>query len=249
MSPKTRYSEYDRLAWFYNRYWGGPFSRLVLAIVDKLLVSHLPAQGRILDLCCGTGQLARGLVDRGFQVTGVDGSEEMLRYARENAPAAELILVDARSFELPPIFHAAVSVFDSLNHVMSLEDLTTVFRNVHAALIEGGRFLFDLNMEAGYRVRWRDHFAIVENDHVCVVRGRFDSERKLGRNDITMFRLEGNDWRRSDLTLWQKCYSESEVRSALVEAGFRAVSAYDAERDLGMVGGRGRSFFLASKSQ
>lgn len=242
-----RYSDYDGFAWFYNRYWGTRYSNQVLPILEQLLLPHLRAQSRLLDLCCGAGQLAQALTKRGFQVTGIDGSEGMLRYAPENAPAAEFILADARSFELPSVYEGAVSTFDSLNHVMRLDELTRVFENVHRSLAARGIFLFDLNMEEGYRVRWRGSYAIVEEDNVCVVRATYDPDEKIGRNDITLFRLEGEHWRRLDLTLVQKCYSEAEVRSALAEAGFREVSAYNAEKDLRMSGNAGRGFFLARK--
>src|SRR5215210_1417655 len=76
------YSDYDRFAWFYNRYWGPEFSSPALAIYNVLLFPHIPAGCRVLDLCCGTGQIAAGLTERGFQVTGLDGSEAMLRFAR-----------------------------------------------------------------------------------------------------------------------------------------------------------------------
>lgn len=244
---EPRYTAYDRFAWCYNRYWGDRFSNQVLPVLERVLLPHLPAQGRILDLCCGTGQLARALAERGYQVTGIDGSEEMLRYARENAPGVQFILADARWLTFPASYDAVISTFDSLNHIMSLEELTQVFRNVHAVLERNGFFLFDLNMEEGYQTRWRGSFAIVEEEHVCIVRARYDPEQKIGQNEITMFRLEGGVWQRSDLTLSQRCYSENEIRAALSEAGFQEIVTYDAEKDLGMRGNVGRTFFLARK--
>ena len=83
------YSDYDRFAWFYNRYWGGEFSRPVLFVLGRLLLPEVPRGGRVLDLCCGTGQLAAGLINLGLRVTGIDGSEVMLGYARANAPGAD----------------------------------------------------------------------------------------------------------------------------------------------------------------
>ncbi len=228
--------------------WGEDFINRALLVMDKLLLRGLPMGARILDLCCGTGQLARILAERGFRVMGIDGSEEMLRHARSNAPSAEFMLGDARSLRLLPLYHAAVSTFDSLNHVMEARELREVFRHVHDALAEDGRFLFDLNMEAGYRARWRGTYAIVESDNVCVVRAAYDAERRIGRNDITMFREDAGGWRRSDVTLLQRCYPEGEVRSALEEAGFTDVQALDATEDLGMQGAVGRGFFLARKS-
>ncbi len=148
----TRYSDYDPFAWVYNKHWGESFTHLALDVMEKLVLPYLPAKARILDLCCGTGQLAQRLIAHGYQVTGLDGSGEMLRFARENAPAAEFIMDDARSFKVPAVYHAVVSTFDSLNHIMSLKELTSVFHNVYAALQEGGFFFFDLNMEEGYKI-------------------------------------------------------------------------------------------------
>ncbi len=243
-----RYTDYDAFAWFYNRYWGATFADRFLAVIEQLLLTHLPGGGRILDLCCGTGQLAGVLSDQGFRVTGIDGSEPMLALARGNAPGVKFIAADARRFALPATFHGVLSTYDSLNHIMTLEELVAAFRNVHAALLDGGRFLFDLNMEEGYRARWRGSVAMVEEDNVCAVRARFDPETKLGRNHITMFRLEGEAWRRLDVTLTQRCYTAREVRDALGAAGFDDVSTHEAERDLGMTGDVGRTFFLARKA-
>ena len=247
MDPDERYADYDGLAWFYNRYWGSLFLGRGLPILERLFLSFLPAGARILDLCCGTGQMAAALVARGYHVTGLDGSEEMLRFARLNAPTVEFRLADARAFTLPPVYHGAISTFDSLNHVMTLEELRQVFQNVRAALQPGGMWLFDLNMEEGYRARWRGTSARVEADHVIIDRTRFDGDTKIGRSDTTMFRLEAEGWRRADLVLLQRCYSEDEIRSGLEKSGFGESSTFDAERDLDWTGHVGRTFFRARR--
>ena len=221
----TRYSDYDPFAWVYNKHWGESFTHLALDVMAKLVLPYLPAKARILDLCCGTGQLARALLARGYQVTGLDGSGEMLRFARENAPAAEFIMDDARSFKVPGVYHAVVSTFDSLNHIMTLEELTSVFHNVYAALREGGLFFFDLNMEEGYKIVWNDSFDIVEDDLACFIRSSYLPEERTARFDTTIFRWQGG-WQRSDLVLVQKCYSEAEVQSALEVAGLIEIHAY-----------------------
>jgi SAM-dependent methyltransferase len=243
----ARYTEYDAFAWVYNKYWGGDSAQRFFPVLERLLLPHLPSRARILDLCCGTGQLAQALAQRGFQVTGIDSSEEMIRLARTNAPAVEFLVEDARSFHLPAIYHAVVSTYDSLNHVMSPEDLSDVFRNVYACLRQGGLFLFDLNMEEGYKARWRGSFGIVEDNHVCVVRASFDEDKKVGRTVITIFRLEGV-WHRSDVTLLQRCYSESEIRSGLEAAGFTDIQTFDAQHDLGWSREVGRVFFLSRRA-
>jgi len=246
MAIETIYSDYDRFAWFYNQYWGDEFSRPALALYNSLLYPHLPDGSRVLDLCCGAGQIARGLADRGYQVTGLDGSDAMLRFARENAPAAEFIHADARAFTLPGKFHAAICAFDSLNHVMRLEELKMVFRNVHAALEENGIFLFDLNLEDESETLGNS-VSMVEADHACIVLAQYDPHERLKRYDVTMFQLEAGGWQRSDLTLFQRYYDNDAVLEALAESGFSRVKAYDARREFGMTLSDGRMFYMARK--
>jgi SAM-dependent methyltransferase len=240
------YSEYDRFAWFYNKYWGGEYSRPALSIYNILLFPHLPDGCRILDLCCGAGQIAEGLTERGYRVAGVDGSEAMLEFARANAPDAEFIRADARDFHLPYKFHAVISAFDSLNHVMELEELKTVFRNVFAAMEDDGLFLFDLNLEDESEMLGGS-LEMIEDDHVCVVRATYKPQEKLKRYDVTMFMLEDASWRRSDLTLFQRYYAPHDVIAALAECGFSRVKTYDARREFGFTISDGRMFYLARK--
>ena len=247
MPMEERYSDYDLFARIYNRYWGHEVPSQILTVIDMLLVPRLPRGGRILDLCCGTGYIASELTKRGFEVTGLDGSSEMLRYARHNAPSSHFILADARSFELPPVYHGIVSTFDSLNHLMTLEGLTAALCNAYRALAPSGLFLFDMNMEEGFLEHWADCFAIVEDRDVCVLQGAYDRKQRIGRYDITIFRRQGKTWQRKDTTISERCYSVIQVMRALKKAGFREASTHDAEKDLGLTEHAGRTFFLARK--
>lgn len=248
MSARTDPSAYDTFAWFYDRYWGsGPmsFTGRVLPIVERLVLSTLRPGARILDLCCGSGHLAGELSARGLRITGVDGSAELLRYARQHAPEAEFVHADARSFALPRVFDAAVSLYDSLNHILELDGIHAAIRNVAAALRTGVPFLFDLNMEEGFRARWRGAFGLAEADHALIDQSSYDPETRLAQTAVTMFRLEGGVWQRSDVTLYQRCYAEDEIMQALREEGFQEIQTLDAEQDLGMERQPGRAFFLA----
>jgi SAM-dependent methyltransferase len=246
----STYSDYDPFAWFYNKHWGNQFAATALFVFEKLVLPKVPKNARILDLCCGTGQKTQILSERGYRVTGLDGSEEMLRFARENAPAVKFILEDARTFKLPADFDAAVSMFDSLNHVMTIDELTDVFRNVHNCLKTGGLFLFDMNMEAGYIANWQGYYGIIEDDHVCIFPNSYDSEKRIGAIDFTIFRLEDNYWQRSDFKLTQKCYSEKELLSALQSTGFDEIHAYAGDPRTGLAElteDSKRGFFLCQK--
>ncbi len=236
------YAEYDRFAAAYNRHWGG-FATAVLPVLDQLVLDDLAPASTVLDVCCGTGQLAAALTERGFRVIGIDGSRAMIDLAAKNAPDAVFMVADARSFTLPEPADAAVSTFDSLNHIMSIEELTEAFRHVRDALADGGRFVFDLNMEEGYRARWRGSFGIVDDDEVIVVRSGFDEGEGIGSFAFTLVTRRDGGWERDDLTLAQRAYSEREVREALADAGFARVDAYTGA-DVGH-DEIGRSFFAA----
>ncbi len=240
----TTFDSYDPLAFIYVTHWAQP-ERLMLP-VDRYVLDDLTPGARILDLCCGTGETAAMLIRRGFEVVGLDGSEGMLAYAKENAPEAEFILGDARAFSFAERFDAVVSQYDSLNHVLTIEELVTVFENVSSALVPGGRFLFDLNTEEGYLARWKAApIGHVEDDHAYITHPRYDVKTRMGSYDVAMFFKRDGGWERTDASLPARCHSVDEVTGALAKAGLTDIQVFDAERDLGMEA-PGRNFYLAS---
>jgi len=248
---KTQPEAYDPFALIYNQHWGNSFLPTILPIVDNLILSKLKKNADILDLCCGTGQLAGKISALGFRVTGIDGSTSMLRYARENAPDVKLIQQDARGFTLPTKFHAAISVFDSLNHIMTLKELVLVFRQVYAALQEGGLFLCDLNTEPGYLYEWSgSHFTIVEEDHVCVVENTYNTRRRIATFDATIFRYTDGNWYRNDVKIYQKCHDPSRIKGALKSVGFKDIEVFGIDSEAGLqplTPSMRRAFFFCRK--
>lgn len=244
-----RYDAYDPIAGVYNRHWGY-FADRIYPVLDRLVLRDLPPGCAVLDLCCGTGQLAVVLSDKGYAVTGVDGSEGMIEIARRNAPGVEFLVQDARELSLDRRFAAVFSTFDSLNHVMSLDALERVFGNVHAILEAGGCFEFDLNMEEGYLQRWRGSFGIVEDDLVCVARSSTDEEERIGRMDLTVFESEGMGWKRKDVSLLQRWYSERDITERLRRAGFGEVRTFACKDGVleSAPDTTGRMFFVARKA-
>lgn len=243
------FSDYDRFAWFYNRYWGPDFCAAVFRIYDRILLPHLAPGARILDLCCGTGQIAARLLELGFRVTGLDGSAEMLGYAQVNAPAAILVHDDARRFDSAASgddFEAVLSPFDSLNHILTPAELREVFIRVAAVLRPGGIFLFDLNLEDESDRRGAS-LEVVGEDHACIVRTSYRVLSKLKRYDLTLFRREGSHYERTDLTLYQQYHETETVLALLAAVGFDQIQIFDARTDFGPEASDSRVFFLARR--
>lgn len=240
-----RNKEYDPFADIYNRYWGADYHAQAYPIVDRLLLSPLPAGSPVLDVCCGSGQFTAVTSQRGFQVTGIDASEQMIRHARENAPGADFAVADVRDFSLGKTFGGAYSVFESLNHVPSASELQSAFLCIHRHLTPGATFLFDLNREDAFLVYWNETNAIVDSDHVCVMQSEYDETTRVGTCNVTAFELQ-DVWKRRDFTVRQTCHDLQAVSDALHNAGFSDLCLYDAA-DAGMTGdiAYARTFFVA----
>ncbi len=246
-----RNREYDPFAPLYNTHWGADYRIEVAPIVERLLLSRIPAGSAVLDVCCGTGQFTEQIRQRGFDVAGLDASREMIRFARRNASKVKFTVADVRDFSLPRKFDAAYSVYESLNHVPDRRGLGMAFKCIRRQLKPGAPFLFDLNREEAYILYWNNTDALVAPDSAYITRSSFDEDTKVATCEITTFDAEKFDaendtFRRRDFTLRQTCHTMSTAHAALLKAGFRDVTLQDA-RDAGMTGDAGyaRTFFLA----
>lgn len=256
---------YEAIADAYDRFWGDALAPDLLPALDRILAPVQPA-ARLLDLCCGAGQLTAAMVARGWDVVALDGSPALLARARRRAPSATYAAADLRRLEvdgvLAPLgpFDAVLCAFDSLNHLADAAELASVCRAVAGALRRGGRFVFDLNMRDGFEARFDGSLAFVDPDLVCAVTADFDGT--YGCYHLTVFRpappaADGPGggaraaapslWRRSDTTLVQRCFEVTEVLAALDAAGFGAPTVLDAEADLGLDGHVGRIVFIADR--
>jgi ubiquinone/menaquinone biosynthesis C-methylase UbiE len=244
------YSEYDAFAWLYNLEWAH-FGNNIFPGLKIIAGKKLPDGAKILDLCCGTGQLARVLTEKGYSVTGIDGSEEMLRYARENAPEAEFIVSDARAFQLPPEYNAVLSTFDALNHVMTIEELGKVFKNVNKCLVSGGVFIFDMTTKYHFEIKAKDAKDIKEKpDYLFTIRSNYNYERKIGEWHFTIFQPQGKNWKRSDIKLYQTWYLCDDIKAALKKAGFSVIKAHSFNQERKLYEGTDdtdRVFFYTEK--
>ena len=119
-----------------------------------LLKENGVESGLVLDLGCGTGSLTELLAARGYDMIGIDYSEEMLELAAgKRAESGQDILYlcqDMREFELYGTVRAVVSICDCINYITDPADLAEVFSLVNNYLDPGGVFIFDLNTEYKY---------------------------------------------------------------------------------------------------
>lgn len=188
----------------------------------------------VLDLGCGTGILTELLAGKGYDMIGVDVSEEMLSRAIEKREESGLpilyLLQDMREFELYGTVKAVVSVCDSLNYLLEKEDVVKTFKLVNNYLDPGGIFIFDFNTVYKYQDVIGDA-TIAENREECsfIWENYYHEADRINEYEVTFFVKEGELYRRFTETHYQKGYTAQEMITYLEEAGMTFLFMRDAD--------------------
>lgn len=214
----------------YNQRWIG-FANQTAPLLFEFAESIRSAKQEhsLLDLCCGTGQLAGYFLEYGYRVVGVDLSPGMLEYARQNNAAhiiagqARFVEGDAANFSLSEQFGLVISTFDALNHLPDAPALRSCFASVYRVLLPGGVFVFDLNTRRGLQ-RWNSVNIEDTEDVLLVNRGIFDPGSDKAYTRISGFvRLENGQYERFEEVVYNTLFDLKGVKSWLVESGFHDV--------------------------
>lgn len=211
-----------------------------------LLAEYGVAPGSLIcELGCGTGSMTRRLAQAGYDMIGIDLSEEMLDVARYDHPECEEDILylnqDMREFELYGTVAAVVSLCDSMNYLTSEEDLLQVFKLANNYLDPGGYFIFDMKTEYQYEIMMGNR-TIVDNREECslIWENFYDKENKLNQYDITMYvRAEFEDeeeedddmpplYERLEESHVQRAYSVEKIKELLEKAGLEFVAVFEA---------------------
>lgn len=200
-----------------------------------LLKEYGVEDGLILDLGCGTGTMTEILAEEGYDMIGLDNSEDMLEIAMDKKAKSGYdilyLLQDMREFELYGTVKAVVSICDSMNYVTEEEELLEVFRLVNNYLDPGGIFIFDFNTEYKYRETLGD-CTIAENRDACsfIWDNYYYEDEKINEYELSLFIREKDSelYRKYEETHYQKGYDLETMRCLIEESGLEYVTAYDA---------------------
>lgn len=203
--------------------------------LQEILQKEGISDGLVLDLGCGTGSMTEELAGRGYDMIGVDNSEDMLEIAMEKRQESGhdilYLLQDMQEFELYGTVRAVVSVCDSVNYVTEKEELEQVFRLVNNYLDPGGIFVFDFNTEYKYREVLGDR-TIAENreDSSFIWDNYYYEEEHMNEYELTLFIQETDQkelYHKYQETHFQRAYTLEEIRELLEKSGLRFVAAYE----------------------
>ncbi|MBQ1193891.1 MAG: class I SAM-dependent methyltransferase [Lachnospiraceae bacterium] len=213
-----------------------PYEEWSSYLIDLLKENNID-EGIVLELGCGTGNITGYLSKAGYDMIGIDNSDEMLGIALEKKYDEELDILylnqDMRDFELYGTVAAVVSICDSLNYITEYNDLVKVFKLVNNYLDPKGLFIFDLNTI--YKYAEMGDCVIAENrtEGSFIWENSYFEDKHINQYDLTIFsKIEDNAndnlYEKFEETHVQRAYSLDEIKSALADSGLSFITAYDA---------------------
>ncbi len=201
--------------------------------VSGILENQGISDGLLLELGCGTGTLTEMFAKKGYDMIGVDLSEDMLAEAMEKRSESGLSILylqqDMREFELYGTVAAVISLCDTMNYLTEFEDLVTVLRLVNNYLDPQGIFVFDLKTDYYFANEVGEQiFAEADEEVSYIWQNEYDEDERINQYLLTLF-LQEEDGRysRYDELHEQRAYTLKEIKKAARLAGMEFAAAYD----------------------
>ncbi|MGB5824549.1 MAG: methyltransferase domain-containing protein [Proteocatella sp.] len=226
--------------------WGSYLEELIIEQGEKPL--------NILELGCGSGNVTLELLNKGYEVVGIDYSEEMLEIARakteEFADAAIYIQQDLREidFEIYEI-DTVISANDTFNYITKIEEVEHILAYLHPRLKKGGQLVFDISSQYKLEnVLGNNTYGESFDDMVYLWENFYDKEEKLINMEINFFEKTGKSYERFSETHIQKAYTVEEITNILQKTGYENIKVHaDFNKEEGFKEDSQRIFFSCRK--
>ncbi len=240
---------YNEFAYFYDEFNGAADYDALYAVVKETLVQHGVTEGIVADLGCGTGELTLMLAQDGYEAIGIDQSEEMLAVVRDKADQLEisehllLLRQDLLKLDLFGTIHAAVSTFDTFNH---LPDLDTAIKNAAFFMEEGGVFVFDMNTPYKHQEVLGEHkFELDGDDAHCIWQNHYDAAQGVVQISIEIHYHDTGEVFCEQFN--EYTYTQAQIEASLAAHGFALERVCDGETFGALTAQSERFLFCAVK--
>lgn len=227
----------------------GAFARVYDALMDTvdyaawaehykqlMDVCQVPAKGRCVECACGTGSLTLPLRKMGYQMTGVDLSEDMLAAAMAKARAAGLTIPfvrqDMRRLSVPRRVDCVLATCDGVNYLTTPEDVQVFFAAAFAALKPGGALIFDVSTPEKLSGTLGNNTLFSDDEAVSYIwRNKWDEKNACVTLSLSLFvRRSDGVYDRLEEKQVQRAHIRKELRSWLASAGFQDIVFYGRQR-------------------
>lgn len=224
---------YSDFAFFYDKLIDEGDYENRCEYITNLLSENSVSEGILLDAACGTGVLSEMLAEKGYDVIGVDMSEEMLSKAlerkAENGSATLYLCQNLAELDLFGTINCAVCTLDSINHITDPQDVTVAFEKIGLFMEKGGVFIFDVNTAYKHReILGNNAFIFDTEDVFCSWQNELDEETDEVHIYLDLF-APGEDglYERYCEDFSEVIYERDFLEKALENAGFKIKNVYD----------------------
>ncbi|MDQ0216726.1 SAM-dependent methyltransferase [Oikeobacillus pervagus] len=219
---------YEQFAFVYDELMKDVPYRKWMELLKEQMNKHGIAGKKILDLACGTGEFTVQLAKEGFEVTGVDLSEDMLMVAQEKAVNQGFHIPffqqDMRELEALGEFDCVTIFCDSLNYVGEEQDVLKTFSKVYEHLKIGGLLLFDVHSIYKIQEIFIGSTFTINDDPISYIWNCFEGEvENTVEHELTFFVLNEEDQRyeRFDELHIQRTFPIQNYEKWLKKVGFQ----------------------------
>ena len=238
-------NEYNVIAGVYDKINSGVDYEKWADFIESLFDKYLTERPElVLDLASGTGRMSLTLAKRGYDMIGVDASEEMLAAASdavfdaiidgelaEDGKRPLFLCQSMTSFELYGTVGAIVCCLDSLNYRTEDGEIEKCFSLAHNYLDPDGLFIFDMNTPYKFENIYGENAYVYDVDgekgSFCAWQNFYDKESRLCDFLLTVFEEdEDGKYTRLDEEQRERCYSMNEIKNALANNGFELLAVY-----------------------
>lgn len=195
----------------------------------ETIIKEKKIAGRdVLDLGCGTGEIAIRLKKNGYNVLGVDISDEMLAIAGEKIENMgldiPLAIHDMRKFKLPVGFDIILSLFDTVNYLSSVNELEKTFKAVYSHFDQNGIYIFDIVTENMMEEMFPGGIFVDDREEMTLIWARHVEEDGINEISTTFFVKEKTGrYKRVDDYYTKKIFSKEEIEKTAAKIGFKSV--------------------------
>lgn len=200
---------------------------------DKIIKMFKTTKENILlDLACGTGSISEKMAELGYDVIGVDNSEEMLGIAIEkkfdSGLPIQYLCQDMREIDMFGTVDVTICALDSINHLSSLEDVKKTFSRVSLFAEPDGLFIFDINTIFKHTDILANNTFTYETDDVFLVwENKLNPQNFDVKINLEFFERDNDRYYRSSESFTEKAYPVEVIDKALVDSGFEILAHYD----------------------
>ena len=224
---------YHSFSYFYDVLTRNISYKHMAEYFDKLIKLHGGKKNILLDLACGTGSLSEEMSRMGYDVIGVDSSEEMLNAAIEKKLDSGLniqyLCQDMTKLDMFGTIDVTICALDSLNHLPDLQAVERTIEKVSLFCEPQGLFIFDVNTPYKHKNILGNNTFVYDMDEVfCIWQNTY--HEKDHRVDMWLDFFEKQQdgfYARYDDSFSEIAFDEGIIDNVLTKCGFEIAGKYD----------------------